>query len=37
MIDYLRKENWVVREELGGRRVRFNDDQRCRPAAKPKD
>jgi len=25
-IDYLREENRVLREQLGGRRVRFNDD-----------
>jgi hypothetical protein len=32
MIDYLREENRVLREQLGGRRVRFNDDQRRRLA-----
>jgi hypothetical protein len=26
VIEYLREENWVLREQLGGRRVRFNDD-----------
>jgi hypothetical protein len=36
MIDYLRAENRVLREQLGGRRVRFNDDQRRRLAAKAK-
>ena len=36
IIDYLREENRVLREQLGGRRVRFNDDQRCRLAAKAK-
>jgi hypothetical protein len=33
-IDYLREENRVLREQLGGRRVRFTDDQRVRLAAK---
>ena len=28
IIDYLHEENRVLREQLGGRRVRFNDDQR---------
>ncbi|MFL6354796.1 MAG: hypothetical protein ACJ74Z_23500 [Bryobacteraceae bacterium] len=36
-IYYLREENRVLREQLGGRRVRFNDDQRGRLAAKAKD
>jgi putative transposase len=36
IIDYLREENLVLREQLGGRRVRFNDDQRRRLAAKAK-
>jgi hypothetical protein len=35
-IDYLREENRVLREQLGGRRVRFNDVQRRRLAAKAK-
>ena len=34
MIDYLREENRVLREQLGGRRLRLNDDQRRRLAAK---
>src|SRR4051812_23694161 len=34
MIEYLREENRVLREQLGGRRLRFNDDQRRRLAAK---
>jgi hypothetical protein len=34
IIDYLREENRVLIEQLGGRRVRFNDDQRRRLAAK---
>lgn len=36
VIDCLREENRVLREQLGGRRVRFNDDQRRRLAAKAK-
>ena len=36
IIDYLREENRVLREQLGGRRVRFNDDQRRRLAARAK-
>jgi len=36
IIDYLPEENRVLREQLGGRRVRFNDDQRRRLAAKAK-
>src|SRR5512141_1556468 len=36
MIDYLREENRVLREQLGGRRVRLNDDQRRRLATKAK-
>ena len=35
-IDYLREENRVLREQLGERRMRFNDDQRRRLAAKAK-
>ena len=34
VIDYLREENCVLREQLGGRRLRLNDDQRRRLAAK---
>ena len=33
---YLREENRVLREQLGGRRLRLNDDQRRRLAAKAK-
>jgi len=29
-IEYLREENRVLREQLGSRRVRFNDNQRRR-------
>src|SRR5256885_398328 len=36
IIDYLREENRGLREQLGGRRVRLNDDQRRRLAAKAK-
>jgi putative transposase len=36
MIEYLREENRVLREQPGGRRLRFNDDQRRRLAAKAK-
>jgi hypothetical protein len=36
MMDYLREENRVLREQLGGRRVRLNDDQPRRLAAKAK-
>jgi hypothetical protein len=35
-IDYLREENRVLRERLGGKRLRLNDDQRRRLAAKAK-
>src|SRR3954451_21920420 len=34
LIDYLPEENQVLREQLGDRRLRFNDDQRRRLAAK---
>ena len=36
MIDYLREENRVLREQLAGRRLRLNDDQRRRLAARAK-
>src|SRR6266702_7357149 len=36
IIDYLCEENRVLREQLGGRRLRLNDDQRRRLAAKAK-
>ena len=36
VIDYLREENRVLREQLGGRRPRLNDNQRRRLAAKAK-
>jgi putative transposase len=36
VIDYLVEENRVLREQIGCRRLRFNDDQRRRLAAKAK-
>jgi hypothetical protein len=36
LIDYLREENRVLREQLDKKRLRFNDDQRRRLAAKAK-
>jgi putative transposase len=36
IIEYLREENRVLREQLGERRLQFNDDQRRRLAAKAK-
>ena len=36
VIDYLMEENRVLREQMGGRRVRLNDDQRRRLAVKGK-
>ncbi len=36
LVDYLREENRVLREQLGDRRLRFTDDQRRRLAAKAK-
>ena len=35
-IDYLREENRVLREQLGDKGLRLNDDQRRRLAAKAK-
>jgi hypothetical protein len=35
-LDYLREENRVLREQLGNKRLRLNDDQRRRLAAKAK-
>jgi hypothetical protein len=35
-IEYLREENRVLREQMGKKRLRFNDDQRRRLAAKAK-
>src|SRR5215470_16697226 len=36
VIEYLREENRVLREQLGERRLRFSDGQRRRLAAKAK-
>ena len=36
VIDYLREENRILRAQLGGRRLRFTDEQRRRLAAKAK-
>ena len=36
VIEYLREENRVLREQLKGKRIRFTDDQRRRLAAKAK-
>jgi putative transposase len=36
VIEYLREENRVLREQLGDRRLRFTDDQRRRLAARAK-
>src|SRR5882724_761206 len=36
VINYLREENRVLREQLGSRRVRLNDDQRRRLAVRAK-
>jgi putative transposase len=36
LIDYLREENRVLREQLGTKRLRFTDEQRRRLAAKAK-
>ena len=36
VIDFLREENRVLREQLGDRRLRLNDDQRRRLATKAK-
>jgi putative transposase len=35
-IDYLREENRILRQQLGGRRLRLNDAQRRRLASKAK-
>ena len=36
VIDYLREENRVLREQFGGKRLRLNDDQRRRLAVRAK-
>src|SRR5260370_32889802 len=37
VISYLIEENRVLREQMGNRRLKFNDDQRRRLAAKAKN
>jgi hypothetical protein len=36
VIEYLQKENRALREQMGGKRLRFTDQQRRRLAAKAK-
>jgi transposase InsO family protein len=36
VIDYLQEENRILREQLGGKRLRFNDEQRRRMAVRAK-
>ena len=36
VIEYLQEENRILREQLGGKRLRFNDDQRRRLAVRAK-
>lgn len=36
VIDYLQEENRVLRQQLGGKRLRFSDDQRRRLAVRAK-
>src|SRR5215469_4272775 len=36
VMEYLQEENRVLREQLGGKRLRFNDDQRRRLAVRAK-
>src|SRR5213080_1770376 len=36
VIEYLIEENRVLREQIGNRRMRFTDNQRCRLAARAK-
>jgi hypothetical protein len=36
IIDYLTEENRVLKQQLGGRRLRLTDDQRRRLASKPR-
>jgi hypothetical protein len=36
VLEYLIEENRVLREQIGNRRMRFTDNQRCRLAAKAK-
>src|SRR5450631_4341532 len=34
VIEYLQEENRILKERLGGRRIRFTDAERCRLARK---
>ena len=36
VIDYIKEENRVLKEQLGGKRLRFTDDQRRRLTVKSK-
>jgi len=36
VVEYLTDENRVLREQIGNRRMRFTDNQRCRLAARAK-
>jgi hypothetical protein len=36
VVEYLLEENRVLREQIGSRRMRFNDDQRRRLAVRAK-
>jgi hypothetical protein len=36
-LDYLQEENRVLREQLGGKRLRLSDDQRLRLAVEPRN
>ena len=36
IIDYLKEENRLLREQLGNKRLRLSDEQRCRLAVKAK-
>ena len=36
VIEYLIEENRVLREQIGNRRMRFTNEQRCRLAARAK-
>ena len=36
VVEYLTEENRVLREQMGNRRMRFTDNQRCRLAARAK-
>jgi len=36
VVEYLTEENRILREQMGNRRLRFTDNQRCRLAARAK-